>query len=53
VYEVERVLASRGRGVRVEYLCEWKGYPSWEASWVRKSEMGDARESIAEFESSL
>jgi hypothetical protein len=53
VYEVERIIAARGRGVRAEYLVEWKGYPSWEATWVRKSEMGDARESIAEFEASL
>jgi hypothetical protein len=53
VYEVDRVIATRGRGARIEYLVEWKGYPTWEASWVRKSEMGDAREAIAEFEASL
>ena len=52
-YEVERVLAKRGAGKRIEYLIEWKGYPLWESTWVRKSNMGDAQEVIAEFEASL
>lgn len=54
VYEIERILARRGaRGPRTEYLVEWKGYPLWESSWVKKTELGDAREAIAEYESSL
>ena len=52
IYEIERILASRGRGTRVEYLVEWKGYPIWEASWVKKGDLGNAREAIAEFEES-
>jgi len=54
VYQIERILARRGgRGSRIEYLVEWKGYPLWESSWVKKTELGDAREAIAEYEASL
>ena len=53
-YMIERILARRGaRGPRTEYLVEWKGYPLWESSWVKKTELGDAREAIAEYEASL
>jgi hypothetical protein len=53
VFEVERIIASRGRGVRTEYLVEWKGYPPWEATWVKQRDLGEAREAMAEFERSL
>ena len=54
IYEIERILARRGgNGPRTEYLVEWKGYPLWESSWVKKINLGDAREAIAEYESSL
>ena len=54
VYEIERILARRGgSGSRVEYLVEWKGYPLWESSWVKKSELGDAVEAITDYEASL
>ena len=54
IYEIERILARRGGvGPRTEYLVEWKGYPLWESSWVKKINLGDAREAIAEYESSL
>lgn len=52
IYEVERILASRGAGARLEYLIEWKGYPIWEASWVRAKDI-DADEAVHEFEASL
>jgi hypothetical protein len=48
-YEVERIVAARGRGARKEYLVEWKGYPSWEATWVRHRDI-DAPDAVAEFE---
>jgi hypothetical protein len=52
VFEVERILARRGgHGSRVEYLVEWKGYPLWESSWVKKSNLGNASEAIADYES--
>ena len=54
LYEIERILAKRGvgsgRGRNVEYLVEWKGYPIWEASWVKVKDMGDARRVIKEYE---
>ncbi len=51
VFEVERILAKRGgSGSRVEYLVEWKGYPLWESSWVKKAELGNAAEAVAEYE---
>ena len=52
IYEVERVLERRGKGARVEYLVEWKGYPRWEATWVKHRDMTGADEAIAEFEDS-
>jgi len=53
VFEVERIIATRGRGIRKEYLVEWKGYPIWEATWQRKQDLDDAVEAVAEFESSI
>ena len=51
VYEVKQIIGKRGRGSRLEYLVEWVGYPSWEATWESPSSLGDARDAIAEFES--
>jgi hypothetical protein len=53
VYEVERILAQRGRGARAQFLVEWKGYPLWEASWMSRGALSQAREALAEFEASL
>jgi hypothetical protein len=50
-YEVERIIARRGSSRRVEYLIEWKGYPLWEATWEKMSNLDGAREAIQEFES--
>lgn len=53
-YEIERILARRGaRGSRTEYLVEWKGYPLWEASWVKKTDLINARKAITEYEASI
>lgn len=51
VYEVKAIIAKRGRGARLQYLVEWVGYPSWEATWESSSTLGGARDAIAEFES--
>lgn len=53
VYEVERVIAVRGRGARLEYLVEWKGYPTWEATWVNSKELSGAQEAVRAFQQSL
>ena len=55
MYEVEQIIAKRGgRGSRIEYLVEWKGYPTWEATWEKKSNIIEsASETIDAFEASL
>ena len=51
IFEVDRLLAVRGTGRRLEYLVRWKGYPDWEATWQAARElMTTAAEAIAEFE---
>jgi hypothetical protein len=52
-YEVEYILAKRGNiGSRIEYLIKWKGYPLWESSWIKKSQLSNAKDAIAEYEAS-
>ena len=51
VYEVKAIIAKRGRGTRLQYLVEWVGYPSWEATWESSSSLVGARDAIVEFES--
>ena len=52
-YEVESILASRGSGARAQFLVKWRGYPDWESTWMRRSELGDAQEVLAEFEDEM
>jgi hypothetical protein len=51
VYEVERIIGKRKQGRTIQYLIEWKGYPIWEATWQRASDI-DAPDAIREFEAS-
>jgi len=52
-YEVERIIAARGRGRSLRYLVAWKGYPPEENTWQdRSSLLPSAREALAEFEAS-
>lgn len=52
-YEVEGILAKRGKGARTEYLVRWKDWPIWEATWERRQNIEGAAETLAEFESTL
>jgi hypothetical protein len=38
-YEVESVVAQRGKGVRRELLVRWKGYGSEHDEWIRRNEL--------------
>jgi Integrase zinc binding domain/Chromo (CHRromatin Organisation MOdifier) domain len=49
-WEVEKVLAQRGRKRSQQYLVKWKGYPLWEATWEKAENLENAAEKVAEFE---
>jgi hypothetical protein len=49
LYEVDKIVAKRGRGVGTRYLVKWVGYPMWEATWEPKENLGGAAEALAEF----
>jgi hypothetical protein len=34
IYEIEKVLKTRKRGGKIQYLIKWKGYPDKFNSWV-------------------
>jgi hypothetical protein len=52
-YEVESILAKRGQGTRSQYLVRWRGWPIWEATWERRTNLSGAAEAIADFEEAL
>ena len=52
-YEIENIMARRGRGARCQYLVKWKGYPEWEATWEKSSALASAPEAVAEFEAAV
>ena len=41
VYEVEKILKSRGKGKKKEVLVKWLGYPAKFNSWIPASEVKD------------
>jgi hypothetical protein len=49
-WEVERILAKRGQGRHLRYLVKWAGYPVWESTWERSSNVDNAAEAIGDFE---
>lgn len=49
-YEVESILASRGKGQRTQYLVKWVGYDQYESTWEKASNVAGASEAIAEYE---
>ena len=50
VYEVEAVIARRGRGARKQYRVLWKGWPEEQASWLGSNNWTGCEDAIAEFE---
>lgn len=54
MFEVDKLLAVRGVGRRLEYLVRWKGYPDWEATWQPAKELQQtAAEAIADWEADV
>jgi hypothetical protein len=52
-YEVESILAKRGKGNRAQYLVKWVGYDQYESTWEKASNLADAPEVIAAFDARL
>jgi hypothetical protein len=52
-YEVESILAKRGKGARTQYLVRWRGWPVWEATWERRQNLDGAAEALDTFEAGL
>jgi hypothetical protein len=50
-YEVESILARRGKGARTQYLVRWKGWPAWEATWESQQSVAAAAQAVSDFES--
>jgi hypothetical protein len=50
-FEVDHIIASRGRGRRREFLVKWKGYPLWESTWETHRHLVNASDAVAQFES--
>jgi hypothetical protein len=49
-FTVDRIVAQRRRGRRIEYLVMWKGYPPEENTWEPLAHLrGTADEALAEF----
>ena len=48
-FHVERVLAQRRRGRKLEYLVKWKGYPNEDSSWVARADL-HSPDLLAEFQ---
>lgn len=48
-YEVERVLRSRKRRGRLQYLVQWKGYDASENSWVSHQDLKNAPDVLRDF----
>ena len=48
-YEVDKVLAKQKHRGKVQYLISWVRYLLEENTWEPLSNLGDAKEAIAEF----
>jgi hypothetical protein len=50
VYEVEAVIAKRGRGARLQYRVKWLGWPIEQAGWLPVSECDGCAQAVADYE---
>lgn len=52
-WEVERILAQRGRESKQQYLVKWKGYPLHEATWQVSADLQNATKKLKQFKQRL
>ena len=48
-YEVERIVNSRYKGRRLEYLVHWKGWSKSDRTWEPISNLGNAANAVRDF----
>ena len=48
-YEVERIVDSRFKGKRLEYLVHWKGWSDSDRTWEPASNLGNAADAVRDF----
>ena len=48
-FEVEQILAQRGKTKKRQYLVKWKGYPLWEATWEKEDNLENSQDELREF----
>ena len=48
-YEVERIVDSRYKGKRLEYLVHWKGWSDSDRTWEPVSNLGNAADAVRDF----
>ena len=48
-YEVERIVDSRYKGRRLEYLVHWKGWSDSDRTWEPVSNLGNAADAVRDF----
>ena len=48
-YEVERIIDSRYKGKRLEYLVHWKGWSETDCTWEPVSNLGNTARAVRDF----
>ena len=49
-YEVEKIIATRKKNKKTEYLIKWKGYDDSENTWEPESNLSQCKQLIKQFE---
>lgn len=48
-YEIEKILDERTHYKKLQYLCQWKGYPPEQAQWVMATDMDNAKQLVTDW----
>ena len=49
-YEVEKIVESRQKGKKTEYLVKWKGYPASQNTWEPPANLEEVQDMVDAFE---